>query len=474
MELLRQILLYVYIAATVIAMTSVLMDRRQPAKTIAWLLVLLFLPVVGFVLYFFFGQNTRKERIISQHSLDLLSRRKMYAFVSQRELTLPEDNSALIHLFINQGWAVPLRGTVSHIYTDGYQFFPAMLAAIAQARHHIHITTYIIEDDALGNLVADALIAKAREGVEVRLVYDDVGCWKVSGRFFQRMSREGVEVGTFMPVRFPAFTSKVNYRNHRKLCIIDGAVGFVGGMNIAMRYRRWRDTHLRIEGAAVCAMQSAFLSDWYFVTRTLITGAEYYKAPSPTFSEGRDGEGASLLQLVTSSPTSQWPEIEQGYVRVLSSARRYVYMETPYFLPTEPILFALRTAAVSGTDVRLMLPLHGDAKLVEWASRSYVVQTVEAGVKVYLYKSTFNHSKLLVCDDSLAVCGSANIDFRSFENNFESNMFVYDAQVARQMKEIFLEDQSHCVLLDNVTNLEHRPFLLRLWEAIVRLLAPLL
>lgn len=468
MELLYQILLYVYIVATVIAMTSVLMDRRQPAKTIAWLLVLLFLPVIGFILYFFFGQNVRKERIISQQSLDLLSRRKLYAFINQRELALPKDNAPLVQLFINQGWAVPLRGKVAEVYTDGYQFFPALLAAIAQARHHIHITTYIIEDDPLGNLVADALIARAREGVEVRLIYDDVGCWKVRGRFFERMQRGGVEVGSFMPVRFPALTSKVNYRNHRKICVIDGSVGFVGGMNIAMRYRRWRDTHMRIEGSAVSALQCAFLVDWYFVTRTLITGEEYYRVA------GREGSEDSLLQLVTSSPTSPWPEIEQGYVRILSGARRYIYMETPYFLPTEPILFALRTAAVSGTDVRLMLPLHGDAKLVEWASRSYVVQTVEAGVKVYLYKPTFNHSKLLVCDDSLAVCGSANIDFRSFENNFESNMFVYDAQVARQMKEIFLEDQSQCVLLDDVTNLEHRPFLLRLWEAIVRLLAPLL
>ena len=217
-------------------------------------------------------------------------------------------------------------------------------------------------------------------------------------------------------------------------------------------------------------LQRAFLVDWYFVDRTLVNGRKYY---GEALGDGRAADGA-LMQLVTSNPTSPWPEIEQGYVRILLGARRYVYMETPYFLPTDPILFAMRTAALAGVDVRLMLPMHADAKLVEWASRSYVMETLEAGVKVYLYEPGFNHSKLLVSDDSLASVGSANIDFRSFENNFEANMFIYDRPLALRLKQVYLEDESHCVLIDDLTDLEHRPFFHRLWESLVRLLSPLL
>lgn len=472
-------------------MISVLLDRRQPAKTMAWMLVLIFLPVVGIILYFFFGQNTRKERIISQQSLDQIDKRSMLEFVEQRDLVLPEKYRSLIELFKNQSQALPFKDSHAEIYTDGYVFFPALLAAIARATHHIHITTYIIEDDPLGHLVADALIAQAQKGVEVRLIYDDVGCWKVRNRFFERLREGGVEVHSFMPVRFPAFTSKVNYRNHRKICVIDGTVGFIGGMNIALRYvkgsktgrrlafakarkngkknierEQWRDTHLKITGAAVYGLQRAFLVDWYFVDRTLVTSKKYYGGA--TLQKG------AIMQIVTSNPTSPWPEIEQGYVRILSEAKQYVYMETPYFLPTEPILFAMRTAALSGVDVRLLVPQHIDAKLVEWASRSYVLETLKAGVKVYLYQPCFNHSKLLVCDDSLSSVGSANVDFRSFENNFEANVFVYDEAFARRLKQVYLTDEAHSILLDDAANLERRPFLQRLWESLVRLLSPLL
>jgi len=217
----------------------------------------------------------------------------------------------------------------------------------------------------------------------------------------------------------------------------------------------WRDTHVKITGAAVYGLQRAFLVDWFFVSRELITNHVYYPV-------SKVAENDSLIQIVTSSPTSLWPEIEQGYVRVLTSAKQYVYMETPYFLPTDPILFAMRTAALSGVDVRLMIPYETDTKIVEWASRTYVLDTVKAGVKVYLYKAGFNHSKLLVAD------------VRSFENDFEANAFFYDKKIALEVKDIFLKDQEECVALEDVRNLTHRSFLQRLWESMVRLLSPLL
>ena len=466
------ILIYAFtVTATIL---TVLMDNRQPAKTMAWVLVLLFVPVVGIVLYFFFGQNVRKMRFISQRSLDQLTRRSMLEFVEQRELRLPDEYRTQIRLFANQNMSLPFKDNEADIYTSGYDFFPALLRAIAEAKHHIHLEVYIFADDALGRLVADALIARSKAGVEVRLIYDDVGSWRVKKSFFERMRNAGIDVHAFMPVKFPAFTSKVNYRNHRKLCVIDGTVGFIGGMNIALRYVKgtprqpWRDTHLCVRGGAVYALQCSFLVDWYFVDRTLITNRRYY--PPVPWRINNDCIG----QVVTGSPVAQWPDMMQGYVRVLLEAQQYVYIATPYFLPTEPILFAMRTAALAGVDVRLMLPRHSDSRLLEWASISYVMETLEAGVKVMLYTAGFNHSKLLVCDDSLCTCGSANVDFRSFENNFEANIFFYDRTMALRMKQVFLDDEAHCTTIDNVRELTHRPFRLRLWESVVRLISPLL
>ena len=468
------IYLLLYVAIMIPAIIHVLLDNRQPAKTMAWILVLAFMPFVGIIFYIFFGQNTRKERHISDRSMDQLTKRSMLEFVEQENLHLPANNKPLMNLFTNQNWAFPFKDNRVDIFTDGYEFICSLLYNIGKAQHHIHLDTYIFEDDALGYLVADALIDKAEQGVEIRVIYDDVGCWKVKDSFFERMRDAGIDVHAFMPVRFPAFTSKVNYRNHRKLCVIDGKVGFIGGMNIARRYVKgtgkspWRDTHLRIEGGGVYALQRAFLIDWYFVDRTLITNRVYYPPVDIHINN------SCLVQVVTSSPIAPWPDIMQGYVRILLQAQKYVYMETPYFLPTEPVLFAMRTAALAGVDIRLMIPRKADAKLVEWASRSYVMEAIEAGVKVYLYMGGFNHSKLLVSDDNLCTVGSTNIDFRSFENNFEANAFFYDEEMAQRIKAIYLKDESQSILVDDVSYFVKRPFMKRLFESIVRLLSPLL
>lgn len=465
--------LVVYSIIIIITMVRVLMDNRQPAKTMAWMLVLMFIPFLGIILYIFFGQNTRKERKIWQQSLDQLTKRSMLEFVEQKDFNIPEEYRTISNLFMNQNLALPFKNNEVEIYTSGYDFFPSLLMEIGKAEHHIHIDTFIISDDPLGRIIADALIDKAKQGVEVRLIYDDVGSWRTPNSFFTRMRNEGIEVYAFMPVRFPAFTSRVNYRNHRKICVIDGEVGFIGGMNIARRYvqgtpkQSWRDTHVKLTGAAVYGLQRAFLVDWYFVSKLLITERSYYP-------EIIIGQNNSLVQVVTSSPTSLWPEIEQGYVRILTNAKHYVYMETPYFLPTDPILFAMRVAALSGVDVRLMIPYETDTKVVEWASRSYVIEASRAGVKILLYRKGFNHSKLLVSDDAMATIGSTNVDFRSFENDFEANAFFYDKKIALQVKEVFLADQKDSIDLDDVRRFIKKPFLQRLWESFVRLLSPLL
>ena len=470
----------VYYIIVVLAVVHVVMDNRQPAKTMAWTLVIWFVPIVGIVFYLFFGVNTRKERMVSQRSLDELSKRSMLGFVEQQDLQLPDEYKPVIDLFINQSLSLPFKGSEVEVYTDGYQFFPALLSAIAGAKNHIHLDMYIFEDDALGYLIADMLIDKAREGVEVRVIYDNVGCWSVKNEFFERMREEGIEVVTFLPVRFPSFTSKVNYRNHRKLIVIDGVTGFMGGMNIALRYVKgtngqpWRDTMVRMTGTGVYALQRAFLIDWYFADRTLLNDRKYYPNRIEAKKHGETMASGSLLQIVTSSPVVPYPEIMQGFVWVIHAAKRYVYIETPYFLPTESVLFALKTAAASGIDVRILAPIENDAWFAEWAGRSYLREAVEAGIKVNLYSAGFLHSKLMVCDDNISTCGSTNLDFRSFENNFEANAFFYGKDVALRMKQIFLNDEAQSVPL---TSLPHRirpKFMVRLAESFIRLLAPLM
>ncbi|MBR2775659.1 MAG: cardiolipin synthase [Prevotella sp.] len=469
------IIFIIYQIIAIIAVIHVIMDNRQPAKTMAWALVIWFVPVVGIVFYLFFGVNTRKERHVSERSMNQLTKRSMLEFAEQQNLHLPEKHKPLIDLFINQNLSLPFKDNKMEVYTDGYQFFPALLAAIHEAESHIHIDMYIFAEDALGRLVADALIAKAREGVEVRLIYDDVGCWNVSHRFFERMREEGIEVASYLPVRFPSFTSKVNYRNHRKIIVIDGEVGFIGGMNIALRYVKgtgqmpWRDTMIKVTGGAVYALQRAFLVDWYFVDRTLLSDRKYY----PPMIGSHQTVNNCLAQVVTSGPVTPYPEIMQGFVRVILGARRYLYLETPYFMPNDSVLFALKTAALAGVDVKVLCPMYCDARFVEWASRSYLREVMEAGVQVNLYKTGFLHSKLMVCDDAITTCGSTNLDFRSFENNFEANIFFYDEGVALRMKKVFLRDMEQSVLLTQVPSRMHGGFFVRLWESVTRMLSPL-
>ena len=460
----------IYALLVVGTMVTVLLENRQPSKAIAWILVLIFLPVVGLILYIFFGQNTRKERKISGKTVEDFSWNALPSHTDQLDASLLDSHGRLMRQFLTQNNAIPLNTDDVAIYTSGYDYFLGLFDALGKARHHVYLITFIFDDDPLGRLVADALADCVASGVEVRLIYDDVGCWRVPTAFFEQMSRRGIDVRAFMPVRFPALTSRINYRNHRKMCIIDDEMAFIGGMNIAIRYvKSWRDTHLRVRGNIVEAMRHCFLTDWHFCQND----SEPEKDDFPETLMQPKFEGIPS-QLVTSSPVSEYPVLMQGYVRILLQARDYVYMETPYFLPTETILSAMRTAAQSGVDVRLMVPRETDTYVVEWASRSYLMEVVESGVRIDCYEGSFNHSKLLVADDCICTCGSTNIDFRSFEHNFEANLFFYDGDVARRFKQVFLDDLKRCRNFESYLQMQKRPFLHRLWESMLRLLSPLL
>ncbi len=456
------------VAGTIIV---VILDNRNPVKTLAWIMVLVFLPIIGLVLYFFFGQSVRKERLISKRSFWNIARKPLRGYWRKPPPELPPWCQTLAKLFRRMNRSMPFGGNEVSIYTEGAAMMEALLEAIRMAQHHIHLEYYIFEDDELGRAVSNALIEKAHEGVKVRVIYDDVGCWKVKRSFYERLKKEGIEVHPFLKVNFPIFSNRMNYRNHRKIAVIDGRIGFIGGMNLAQRYVKgmswgtWRDTTIRIHGHGIQGVQTVFLTDWCFVTGEVINDITYF----PT----QDAQGKAMVQIVTSKPVGRWRDIMQGYIHAISNARKYIYIQTPYFMPTEQVLTALQTAALAGIDVRIMLPWRGDNRVVQMCSRSYLRDVMEAGVKVLFYQRGFLHSKTLVIDDCMASVGSTNMDFRSFEHNFEVNAFVYDSDTVVRLKEAFLHDLPYCAHISS-QRWAQRSWWRKMEESVLRLLAPLL
>lgn len=460
-----------YLFLVIGTMIVVVLDNRHPVKTIAWILVLLFLPFVGLFFYFFFGQNIRRTRLISKRIYKNIARKPLRRYRRKPISNLPENCQTLSNLFRRMNRSLLFVGNQVEIFTDGSSMLHRLLQAVSQAQNHIHMEYYIFEDDAVGRLLRDALIDSAKRGIKVRLLYDDVGCWKVPKRFFKEMIESGIEVYPFLEVHFPIFSDKMNYRNHRKITIVDGRVGFVGGMNIAERYIKgvewgpWRDTSCMISGQAVQGLQTVFLMDWFFVTRAQLNSHVFFPSLDPF--------GASQVQIVTSKPVGRWRDIMQGYLWTISNAKKYIYIQTPYFMPDEQVLTALQTAALSGVDVRLMIPRKSDSRVVQMCSLSFLRDLLEAGVKVYFYGRGFLHSKMMVVDDLISTIGSTNFDFRSFEHNFEVNAFFYDEGTAVRLRGIFKDDLCFCERVSS-GRWASRSFWHKLEESVLRILAPLL
>ncbi|MBR7167033.1 MAG: cardiolipin synthase [Bacteroidaceae bacterium] len=421
---------------------KVVLANRNPVTTFAWIFVLLFLPYIGLALYFFFGRDTRKRKYIRRRFLSQIKQKAQPVCNTSGDVYIPAEYMRISSYYKSVADAYPLANNNIEVISDTRLFVKQLLDAIDAAEQHVHLQFYIFEDDTLGNKVRDALITKARSGVEVRLLYDSVGCWSVKRSFFDEIRRAGGYVESFLKVRFPLLTNKVNYRNHRKIVVIDGKTGFLGGCNIADRYIQglngglWRDTMIKIQGEGVYGLQTAFLADWYFASNTMVCGNEYFPQP--------DVQGDALLQIVASNPVGHWRVLSAGMAMALSLVRNYVYLQTPYLMPNDRVLSALQSAALSGVDVRLMIPEHADSRIAEYASYSYLGELMQSGVKVYLYSDGFLHSKTLVADDSLSTVGSVNLDFRSFDYNFEVCACVYDVSMAKRMKALFIEDMSHC------------------------------
>lgn len=377
-----------------------------------------------------------------------------------------------MNLMLSNSNAILTNDNEVEVLRNGEETFPEIFRTIEQAKRHIHLEYYIIENDKIGNYLRELLIRKAQEGVEVRLIFDDVGSWELKRKFIRSMSDAGVKVDCFMKVRFPMLTSRVNYRNHRKILVVDGEIAFVGGLNFADRYLDgvqnigpWRDTHLKVIGGGATALQIIFMADWFFVSKEILKGEEYFKP----FESG----SGKLVQMTASGPDSDWESIGQAYFSAIASAIHYVYISTPYLMPTADIVTALKTSALGGIDVRIIVPGLSDAIMPKWGTNSYVEELLEAGVKIYFYQAGFTHSKVIVADGIFSSVGTANLDFRSLETNFEVNAMIYDEEIARVLTNQFLEDQekSELIILEEW---QKRPRMNKIKESFARIISPML
>lgn len=449
----------------------VIADNRHPVQTLAWMMVLIFLPVVGLVLYFFFGIDKRNKRLINDEDLAKLKSHTERLYGDNLCQVSDTSHRDLVNLLRSANHSYLLAGNDVRQYTSFDPMLEDMLADMRAATDHIHFEFFKFEDDAVGRRIEEILAMKVAEGLEVRVQYDDAANLGRK-KFFRRLRSKGIQVQPFIKVVLPFISSDTNYRNHRKVVVIDGRIGYIGGMNIAERYSTgirsgvWRDTHIRVCGPAVSEMQTSFLVDWHFSTRELLDDDRYYPMVEP--------QGNVIMQVATSGPMDEWRVIMQGIIQMIARSKKYIYVQSPYLIPTEPVLLALRNAALSGVDVRIMLPYRGDRGIVPpLASRSYVKDVIAAGVKVYFYENGYMHSKAIVSDDKLSTIGSTNMDVRSYEQDFEINAFIYDKKVAKDAKAAFLKDQESAWMVDPEKWAARSPFV-RFKESLARLLSPLL
>ncbi len=457
----------------------IFMENRHPTQTVAWLIVLGAFPVVGFLFYLLFGRNYQKEKIFKKKYF--LDKQKYMDITGEKEKKLLEisdenqDYRQLFHLAEQIGNTPISLSTDTKVLTNGKETFNAIKEALLQAKHHIHIEYYIVRHDTLGNEIKDILINKAKNGVKVRFLYDAVGSWTLSKKYINEMRKWGIEVVPFGPVKIPFLNNKFNFRNHRKIVVVDGNIGFVGGLNIGDEYLGkdenfgfWRDTHLMLMGEGVRSLQLIFVQDWYYMTNHSFLTDEYL-APQQMSIDKRMGG----VQIISGGPDNEYSTIKNIFFSMITSAKKSVWIASPYFIPDEDIFSAIKIAALSGVDVRLLVPSNPDKRIVFHASRSYYPDLLEAGVKVYEYREGFMHSKIVIVDSELASIGTSNMDMRSFHLNFEVNAFLYKTESVQTL----VNDYLHDLLVSNELHIEifkERNFGMRMLESLSRLLSPML
>ena len=473
------IIVFISILLLEILLFEILVMIEKPEEIKNWSSILCILPILGFIIYFVLGYRGKHQRIFKDKHL---GNKKLKQIVGLQQNKLIETdilmgeeidrNKKIVRLSLRNSLAPLSINNRLRVLTNGREKFHAMFEALEKAETHIHVEYYIFRNDSIGQKLRDCLIRKALEGVEVKLIIDGVGSHGLPQTFFKLLKNANVKVKWFFPVRFPYFTRRLNYRNHRKIIVVDGRVGLMGGFNIGDEYLSrdpklgfWRDTHLIVEGDSVHLLQTVFLNDWFFLTGEQIEGAQYYPTAKLV--------GRELTQIIAGGPDSEWVPIHQLFFTALANAEQRIWIETPYFVPDESMMMALITASLSGVDVRIIVQGIPDHKISYWASQSYFEELLNAGIKVYRYLKGILHSKVVIIDRGLGIVGSANFDIRSFKLDFEISAICYNKDFVLRLEQDFEQDFKDSKLEDAQVFRE-RGWPSRLKEANARIFSPLL
>jgi cardiolipin synthase A/B len=456
-------------------------ERRNPTSTWLWIMVLTFLPGIGFILYLFIGQDLSKKKLFKSKLEEDGCFREIAEIqkkqIKEDKFKFKDPNFSnyedLVQMHLMSSESYFTQDNQVELFFDGNDKFDSLLESIKDAKSYIYIQYYIFKYDGIGKKVVDALCEKARHGVEVKLLVDGMGGRWLSKKTKNLIIDAGGQVAVFLPPFVPFLSIRINYRNHRKICIIDGKEGYIGGFNIgdeylglSKKFGYWRDTHIKVEGSVVSSLQWRFSLDWRFASGKEIKNCQ-------TYIHENTKENHVGIQIVSSGPDSKWPNIKDGYAKMISDSRQKLYIQTPYFIPDDSILEALRIAGLSGVDVRVMIPNKPDHPFVYWASLSYMGELLQAGVRFYVYEKGFLHAKVFTSDDFISSVGTANVDIRSFKLNFEVNAFMYDENINLQLTEKFIKDLDDCreVTLEDYND---RSNIVKIKESISRLLSPML
>lgn len=480
-------MLFTYIAATlyivilVAVCIKIIADTTTPSKGLAYLLLVITFPIFGIIIYMNIGLNYRKKKLyqkkinIDEKLFPELERKRaqQHGVILENKKTEIGDFAPMLNLLEHKG--LISDNNKVNLLLNGENKFPEVLKCLREAKHHIHIEYYIFDNDEIGNQLADILVQKAKEGVKVRFIYDDFGSRNIRKNIVKRLQKNGVHTAPFYKINFVHLANRLNYRDHRKIIVIDGAVGFIGGINVADNYINqakndlfWRDTHLKIVGESVMNLQYTFLSSWNFCAEENIGFSEEL---FPINIAKKYGD--QLVQIRASGPDSDYPKILYSFIQIMLLAKKELLITTPYFIPHSSFLNAIKIAALSGLKVKLLVPEKGDSLVVNTTSQAFFEDVLEAGVEIYRYSKGFVHAKTMVCDEFISVVGTANLDNRSFELNFEINALVYDKKIALELKSAFQNDLKDSKQL-TLEEWKNRPLYLKFFQKLVFLFSSLM
>lgn len=472
----KTVVLVLYLTSTIWALLSIILHGSRPIKSISWVLTILVFPFAGCILYYLFGVNRRKFKLFK---LSQTEKRKLYNFEHSDKKDVDfttvfpySRDQKLSRLLYKNSLMKPFLGNKVEVLEDGEETFSSIFKEIEKAKRFVHLQYFIIEDGEIVEKLYQIFKSKIQEGVEVRMLFDYIGSFSLVGKAIKRFKDIGVKAYPIMPLKYGNLLFTLNYRNHRKLLIVDGLVGFIGGVNITDKYLDkssylgvWKDLHLRIEGPIVNSLHKIFIKDYHFAGKEDLLLNEYYLPPS-------DKKGNTTAQLVASGPDSMYPSIMQQYLGMIHLAEKSIAIANPYFIPGRAVMEALRIASLSGIKVRLLVPRKTDSILASFSTFSHFEELLECGVQIYV-RSDFSHSKFLLIDEELFSVGSGNFDYRSFEHNFEANAVVYDSGLAKNLSKKFTDLCSKADQLVYETYKE-RSRLRKFWEGLARFFSPLL